>query len=468
MACIRKRRGKWVVDYRDPAGVRRWVTCETRREAEALYAEKIKEARQHTLPAVDPDITVSAYAERWLDLIRPTLEVRSFEGYDDKLRLHILPDFGPMKVRQLARGQIKQHLAAKRARGLSRDSVRLILATLRAMLYAAVEDGVILANPAARLGRQLRLTRAPKARQEEIKAMTREQLTAFLEAAWATAPRVAPLFFTMARTGVRIGEALALQREDLNFADRDIRVARAFSRGELKTPKNGHGRTVDMSRQTAAVLEQVCHDRDLETLKRDWRERPVWVFCTKAGTPWESHHTEKMFKRVLKKAQLPLHFTQHCLRHTYASLLLQRGESPAYVQRQLGHASIELTVDTYGRWLPMGNKSAVDALDDDTDGWTLRATGSKVVATTVLAANDDVQVVEISGAPEVIRTPGPQIRSLVLYPAELRAHAAGKCRGGCLAGRCGCGVASLRPDWRFLAHGGRLVNRCPREARQAR
>lgn len=38
----------------------------------------------------------------------------------------------------------------------------------------------------------------------------------------------------------------------------------------------------------------------------------------------------------------------------FASLLLQQGESPAYVQRQLGHASIKLTVDTYGRWLPMG------------------------------------------------------------------------------------------------------------------
>jgi len=45
-------------------------------------------------------------------------------------------------------------------------------------------------------------------------------------------------------------------------------------------------------------------------------------------------------------------------------LLLQRGESPAYVQRQLGHASIQLTVDTYGKWLPMGNKAAVNRLDD--------------------------------------------------------------------------------------------------------
>ena len=82
--------------------------------------------------------------------------------------------------------------------------------------------------------------------------------------------------------------------------------------------------------------------------------------------------------RVLKKAELPGHFTPHCLRHTYASLLLQQGESIVYVQRQLGHASIQLTVDTYGKWLPMGNKAAVDRLDYVTSG-------SKMVATSILA-----------------------------------------------------------------------------------
>jgi integrase-like protein len=54
---------------------------------------------------------------------------------------------------------------------------------------------------------------------------------------------------------------------------------------------------------------------------------------------------------LLKKAKLPLHFTPHCLRHTYASILLADGVSPVYVQEQLGHATIELTVSTYGRWL---------------------------------------------------------------------------------------------------------------------
>ncbi len=75
-------------------------------------------------------------------------------------------------------------------------------------------------------------------------------------------------------------------------------------------------------------------------------------------------NVRRVFVRLLKRAKLPLHFSPHCLRHTFASLLLQQGESPVYVQRQLGHASIKLTVDTYGKWLPMGNKAAVDRLDD--------------------------------------------------------------------------------------------------------
>ncbi len=67
-------------------------------------------------------------------------------------------------------------LAEKLTGGLARNSVRIIHATLRAMLNAAVDDQVILANPAVKLGRQLRLVKATKTRQEEIKAFTREQL----------------------------------------------------------------------------------------------------------------------------------------------------------------------------------------------------------------------------------------------------------------------------------------------------
>ncbi len=52
------------------------------------------------------------------------------------------------------------------------------------------------------------------------------------------------------------------------------------------------------------------------------------------------------------------------MRHTFASILIAEGKSPAFVQAQLSHRRITLTVDTYGKWLPKGDKAAIDSLDD--------------------------------------------------------------------------------------------------------
>jgi len=83
-----------------------------------------------------------------------------------------------------------------------------------------------------------------------------------------------------------------------------------------------------------------------------WKALPPWMFCTRSGEPLDAHNVRKVFRKCLKAAKLPKHFTPHCLRHTFATLLLQDGESVPYVQEQLGHASYNLTVDTYAKWLP--------------------------------------------------------------------------------------------------------------------
>lgn len=394
MACIRRRRGKWVVDYRDAAGIRRWLTRETRRAAEAVLADRLDESRQAREPVVDPDIRLEEYSQRWLNLIRMSVKPRTLDSYQQAIRLHLLPALASVKVRTLARGRIKMLMATKLASGLARNSVRIIHATLRAMLNAAVDDGVILANPADKLGRQLKLVTTTAARQQEIKAMTRDQVSAFVSATLAATSSqdrgYYPFFLLLARTGIRMGEAQALQWTDIDFRTREIRVVRALSAGRIETPKSGHGRTVDMSHQLVRALQRLQVERKAEALKRGWAEVPSWVFCNDAGTWVDGSRVRKAFARILEVAGLPPHFTPHCLRHTFASLLLQQSESPAYVQRQLGHASIKLTVDTYGKWLPMGNKAAVDRLDD--------SSGSKVVAIHESGRVGVAEVTELDGA----------------------------------------------------------------------
>ena len=68
--------------------------------------------------------------------------------------------------------------------------------------------------------------------------------------------------------------------------------------------------------------------------------------------------------RALNQAGLPTHFSPHSLRHSFASILLSEGRSIQYVQRTLGHQSVTMTADLYGKWLPMSDHTIVDSLDD--------------------------------------------------------------------------------------------------------
>jgi integrase len=139
-------------------------------------------------------------------------------------------------VQYLDKGTIKGLLAYKLSGGLSRNTVRILHATLRALLAAAVDDGVIPANPAEKLGRQLRLVLPKAVRQEEIKAMTREQRQFFILSAAQETPGYYPLFVTLAGTGMRLGEVLALQWDDVHLEARKISVGRSRRRRGTAAP----------------------------------------------------------------------------------------------------------------------------------------------------------------------------------------------------------------------------------------
>lgn len=244
-------------------------------------------------------------------------------------------------------------------KGHSAKTVQNLIRALSSLLSHAVEDGLLTVNPALKPGKFLPAINKERA----INPYCREEVATLLEVCKEDFPRLFPLLLCAVRSGLRQGELIALQWGDIDFRGRFIEVRRNCARGKLTTPKNGKTRRVDMSLELTQTLRNLHVERELETIQHAWEEMPPWVFCNKQGKPWHHNHLRKgLFYKVIKAAELR-HIRFHDLRHTFASLLLGQGESPVYVKEQMGHSSIQATVDFYGHLIPGGNKQAVDRLD---------------------------------------------------------------------------------------------------------
>ena len=118
------------------------------------------------------------------------------------------------------------------------------------------------------------------------------------------------------------------------------------------------------------MLRERRRQRKETWLAKGNNEIPNWVLCNREGNPLDMHNVKnRHFYKFLGKAGLR-RIRFHDLRHTFASLLIQNGESLAYVKDQLGHSSIKLTVDVYGHLVPGANRQAVNKLPSLDDSKT--------------------------------------------------------------------------------------------------
>lgn len=338
------------------------------RKAAELAAIKIraKLAEGDLTPLEDQQpaapLTFQAYAETWITThAQQACKFSTARVYENNLKGHVFPVLGAKPVGGITRPDCKTLIAACREKKLSPKSIENICRTLSSVLTQAVEDGLAPANPAFRLGRYYRQNDQPKI---EIRPFTREEAAAFMTASKEHAPREAVLFLCALRTGMRLGELLGLQWGDIDFAGKFLDVRRNRVAGKTTTPKNGKARRIDMSTQLAESLRSLLTERKAEKLKRGWKVMPEWVFCTEDGSAVDGDNLRhRAFYRVLERAGLR-RVRFHDLRHTFATLLIQNGESLAYIRDQLGHSSIQLTADVYGHLIPGANRQAVDRLDD--------------------------------------------------------------------------------------------------------
>ena len=138
---------------------------------------------------------------------------------------------------------------------------------------------------------------------------------------------------------------------------------RRWSRRML-TPNSKKPRRVDMSRELRNVLLQLRDERPVKAFAEGRLDiSDDLVFPSDTGTPIEMNNfAERVFKPRLTRAGLrKVRF--HDLRHTFGSLLIQAGASLAYVRDQMGHSSIQITLDVYGHLIPGASIAYVDRLD---------------------------------------------------------------------------------------------------------
>jgi integrase len=376
MACVRKYRGHWVVDWRDPITKKRAIESveeDTREAAKRRLAEILKTGEQ-----VGSKATFKEYGDWWLEnCAKGAIKESTYQEYESVLRKHVYPLIGSKPFAKVNRPMIRELIAAKKKEGLSQSTIRNIMAPVRGMFFQAMDDGAAHQNPAARIGKLNK--RSKDEPRKKINPLTREETQVMLRAAgekkyihWY------PLFLCAPRSGLREGELISLIGADVDFNGRFIHVQRNLSRGKISATKNGKDRKVDMSAQLAEVLSDLLSKRRADALRREM-EKPAderrdaatvvnevmdgWLFQTSLGAQIDPSNLRKLFNRLLIDAKMR-RIRFHDLRHTFASLLLQNGESPAYVKEQMGHSSIQVTVDIYGHLVPGGNRQAVDRLDD--------------------------------------------------------------------------------------------------------
>jgi integrase len=349
----RRADGRWQINLRltDDLGraSRQTVYGDTAQEARDKAAQILRRV-QDGQPARDRKETVAAFALQWVGTSLEASERKRNTKvlYAGVVHAHVLDSsLGRLPLDKVRPSHVEGWVVALRRKGLAELTIRSAYTVLRAILDTAVRDGALASNPAAAV-------RRPRVTVKEAQHLTPVQVAALLQAARGT--RYAPLFALLVHTGLRRGEALALQWADV---DGQLSVT------EPKTAKSR--RFVPISAPAEQLLTAVRAAQDAERRRAGsaWHETG-FVFTTELGEPCDPRNAFRAFRVAATRAGLS-HAGLHTLRHSAASVMLTRGVPLKVVSEILGHSSIAITGDIYGHVSPEVARQAMDVLGEALD-----------------------------------------------------------------------------------------------------
>lgn len=321
-------------------------------------------ARTATSVKNDDRETVATYLDDWLQHKKRTLKTTTHFSYTEYVNKRITPTLGTIRLQQLRHEHVTAFVTHLETEGRGPATIKRILAVLRSALSDAVRTKRLSHNPAehAHTGTVTR---------KEITPWTVQQAVAFLDhingaPPWRTDP-LAGVYELIIGTGLRRGEALALQWQDIDFDTRTLRVRRTLS------DVGGH-LVVDTPKTKSSAAGIGLSTRAIDSLRRHhWRQqqdRAKWgdgyndhglVFAREDGEYLRPEKVLSRFRELTADAGLPA-CRLHDLRHLAATLMLMNGVPLALVSKTLRHSQVSITVDLYGHLTQEAAHAAADAL----------------------------------------------------------------------------------------------------------
>jgi len=345
--------GRWREDVMRTDGsiqrIKRSIVIGTRTE---IPTRRLAERRFETMlsrvnsPSYRPGrvATFAEFADRWRTEVLIHRKPSGARAAESHLRCHILPLLGKMKLEDLGL-EVQQTFVTRLAETVSSKTAANVTGTLSVILSTAKNWGYIcepvdfgkLVMPSEEVKEAARFFTADEARQIIL----------------AAGQPFRTMFAIAAMTGMRVGEILALQTNDLDFERRMIHVRRSVWQGQIQTVKSKASKAPVPMPDALSVM--------IKTYLESWQPNPAkLLFMNRRGRPYSANKVvQKALWPLLEKLNIPK-CGLHAFRHMHSSLLLETGASPTVTQAQLRHSDARITLGVYGHVIGDSQRNAVE------------------------------------------------------------------------------------------------------------
>lgn len=283
-------------------------------------------------------LTLERYAEKMFEIWQTVCKKSTLDMRKRVFRTYVMGKIGDLKINEIDYSVCRDFIHSlkdKNGNALGAAMVKNVKILLNLFLNEAVREKIIAENP-------MKAVRTMKVIRKSVEPFTEREMSLMIESCENSLERafIVTAFFT----GMRTGELLALQWDCVDFTNKTILVKSSVYKGELSTTKTGKERQIDMLPIVESALKRLKEESNSD-----------FCFCTKYGKMLSGTGSiRRLWCKILQDSGIAYR-NVYQTRHTFASLMISKGENVMWVQRMLGHSDLRVTFSHYAKYVPTSN-----------------------------------------------------------------------------------------------------------------